>query len=144
MSDRIEPDLRIAIVGRAGRFPAASNVSDFWRMLTDRRTGLRRLSDVSLLAEGVSRVELADPNYVKVANSLLDMECFDAGFFGISPRDASILDPQHRHFLECGWEVLEDAGYVPETFKGSIGVYAGSGMQAYLPYNLLDKSRPCQ
>ncbi|MGC4025589.1 MAG: type I polyketide synthase [Mesorhizobium sp.] len=65
------------------------------------------------------------------------MECFDAGFFGFSPREASILDPQHRHFLECGWEAIEDAGYVPEKFDGRVGVFAGSGMQAYLPFNLL-------
>src|SRR5690606_7548444 len=64
-------------------------------------------------------------------------ECFDAGFFGFSPREAAILDPQHRHFLECAWEALEDAGHMPERFEGRIGVFAGSGMQAYLPFNLL-------
>ncbi|MBA4010670.1 MAG: hypothetical protein C0481_02275 [Phenylobacterium sp.] len=131
------PGNRIAIVGRAGRFPSARNVDEFWAMLRDGRTASQRLTDAELLARGVSRRQLADPNYVRVANVLPDMDCFDAGFFGFSPREASILDPQHRHFLECGWEALEDAGYVPETFDGRIGVFAGSGMQAYLPFNLL-------
>ena len=62
---------------------------------------------------------------------------FDAAFFGFSPKDASIMDPQHRVFLQCAWEALEDAGHAPESFKGSIGVYAGSGMNSYLIYNLL-------
>ncbi|MBB3891584.1 amino acid adenylation domain-containing protein [Phenylobacterium haematophilum] len=131
------PGNRIAIVGRAGRFPAARNVEEFWAMLRDARNAAQRLTDAELLARGVSRQQLADPNYVRVANVLPDMECFDAGFFGFSPREASILDPQHRHFLECGWEAFEDAGYVPEKFDGRIGVFAGSGMQAYLPFNLL-------
>lgn len=131
------PGNRIAIVGRAGRFPSARNVDEFWAMLRDARGAAQRLTDAELLARGVSRRQLADPNYVRVANILPDMEYFDAGFFGFSPREASILDPQHRHFLECGWEALEDAGYVPEKFDGRIGVFAGSGMQAYLPFNLL-------
>lgn len=131
------PGDRIAIVGRAGRFPSARNVDEFWAMLRDARVASQRLTDSDLLARGVSRRKLADPNYVRVANVLPDMEYFDAGFFGFSPREASILDPQHRHFLECGWEALEDAGYVPEKFDGRIGVFAGSGMQAYLPFNLL-------
>ena len=133
------PDLhnRIAIIGQAGRFPSAPNVNKFWQMLADGRSGAKKISDAALLAAGVSRKTLADPNYVKVAYPIPDMECFDAGFFGFSPKEASILDPQHRHFLECGWEALEDAGHMPENFDGRIGVFAGSGMQAYLPYNLL-------
>ena len=137
MSDAAQSDSRIAIVGRAGRFPSARNVSQFWELLRDARVATTRLTDEELLAEGVSRAKLADPNYVKAANILPDMECFDAGFFGFSPRDASILDPQHRHFLECAWEALEDAGHIPDSFDGRIGVFAGSGMQAYMPFNLL-------
>ncbi|WP_171133156.1 MULTISPECIES: type I polyketide synthase [unclassified Ruegeria] len=130
-------DNRIAIIGRAGRFSGAPDIDAFWKLLSEGRTGAARLSDADLLARGVTRKELADPNYVKVAHILPDMENFDAGFFGFSPREASILDPQHRHFLQCGWEVLEDAGWMPESFDGRIGVYAGSGMQSYLPFNLL-------
>ncbi|MCK0140583.1 type I polyketide synthase [Aliiroseovarius sp. F47248L] len=128
---------RIAIIGRAGRFSSAPTVRDYWRLLADGRSGETRLSDADLLAAGVPRTTLADPGYVKVAHVFPDMECFDAGFFGFSPKEASIMDPQHRHFLETSWEALEDAGHMPENFDGRIGVYAGSGMQTYMPYNLL-------
>lgn len=131
------PDNRIAIIGRAGRFPAARNVAEYWDMLHAGRRAAVRLSEGELLAAGVSRKMLADPAYVREAGILPDMEAFDAGFFGFSPREASILDPQHRHFLETAWEALEDAGHMPENFDGRVGVYAGSGMQAYLPFNLL-------
>src|SRR5690606_2722010 len=133
----IEPSEKIAIVGMAGRFPSARTVSQLWNLLSEGRIGTRWFSDEEMLANGVSPKELADPNYVRAANCLADMECFDAGFFGFSPREAAILDPQHRHFLECAWEALEDAGHMPERFEGRIGVFAGSGMQAYLPFNLL-------
>ena len=69
------------------------------------------------------------------------MEEFDAKFFGFSPREASIMDPQHRHFLEVAWQALENAGHVPATFGGSIGVFGGSGHNAYMPLNLLSNPK---
>ncbi|MEZ6036594.1 MAG: amino acid adenylation domain-containing protein [Planctomycetota bacterium] len=137
MTEHAPPSGRIAIVGRAGRFPGARDVSQFWRLLAEGRVATTWLSDEQLLAAGVSRQKLSDPRYVKAANVLPDMECFDAGYFGFSPREASILDPQHRHFLECAVEALEDAGHVPDRFDGRIGVFAGCGMQAYWSFNLL-------
>src|SRR6056297_1530180 len=137
MKDHNGPEHGIAIVGRAGRLSGVRNVSEFWDMLAEGRAATRFLSDGDLLAAGVSRRMLTDPDYVKAANILPGMESFDAGFWGFSPRDAQVLDPQHRHFLETSWEALEDAGHMPEDFEGRIGVFAGSGMQAYLPFNLL-------
>lgn len=137
MTGETSSNMRIAIVGRAGRFPGAPDVGSYWRMLSEGRSGARRLNAQELLAAGVNRRTLADPDYVRTCYPLADMECFDAEFWNFSPRDASILDPQHRHFLECAWEALEDAGHMPERFDGRIGVFAGSGMQAYLPFNLL-------
>jgi acyl transferase domain-containing protein/thioesterase domain-containing protein/acyl carrier protein len=127
----------IAIVGMAGRFPGARNTREFWKNLRDGVESIRTLSDADLLAAGVSPEELASPDYVKRASVLEDVPMFDAGFFGFSPRDAAIMDPQHRHFLECAWEALEDAGHPPSSFSGSIGVFAGSGMNTYLIHNLL-------
>jgi acyl transferase domain-containing protein/thioesterase domain-containing protein len=127
----------IAIVGMAGRFPGACNVSEFWRNLRDGVESIRSCSNAELLAAGVTREELASPDYVKRASVLDDVSMFDASFFGLSPRDASIMDPQHRHFLECAWEALEDAGHPPQRFDGTIGVFAGSGMNTYLIHNLL-------
>ena len=131
----------IAIVGMAGRFPGARNVAEFWQNLKNGVEAIRPFSDAQLLAAGVSADELAQPEYVKSGVVLEDMDMFDAAFFGFSPKDASIMDPQHRVFLECAWEALEDAGHAPGSFEGSIGVYAGSGMNSYMIYNLLTNAR---
>ena len=127
----------IAIVGMAGRFPGARNLSAFWKNLRDGIESIRDLTEAELRANGASAEELSDPDYVKRAAILDDVPMFDAGFFGFSPRDASIMDPQHRHFLECAWEAFEDAGHPPRAFEGAIGVFAGSGLNSYLIHNLL-------
>ena len=131
----------IAIVGMAGRFPGARNVAEFWQNLKNGVEAIRPFSDTELLAAGVSSDELAQPEYVKSGVVLEDLDRFDAAFFGFSPKDASIMDPQHRIFLECAWEALEDAGHAPGSFEGSIGVYAGSGMNSYMIHNLLTNPR---
>ena len=131
----------IAIVGMAGRFPGARNLDEFWRNLRDGVESIRPLSDAELIASGVAPEVLARPDYVKAAAVLDDVAMFDASFFGFSPRDAAIMDPQHRHFLECSWEALENAGHTPERFEGSIGVFAGSGMNSYLLHNLVKNQR---
>ena len=87
----------IAIVSMAGRFPGAKNVEEFWSNL---RAGVESISiftDEELLAAGVSRTELRDPNYVRAKGVLDDIELFDGSFFGFNPREAEITDPQHRH-----------------------------------------------
>ncbi len=132
----IEPGC-IAIVGMAGRFPAARTPAELWQLLAAGREATQWLTDEELRAAGVGDAELADPSYVRASLVLPDLEMFDAEFFGFSRRDAAILDPQHRHFTECAWEALEDAGHPPEAFEGAIGVFAGCGMQAYMAYNLL-------
>ena len=131
----------IAIVGMAGRFPGARNTAEFWRNLRDGVESIRDLTDAELLAAGATAEDLANPDYVRRAAILDGVPLFDAPFFGFSPRDASIMDPQHRHFLECAWEALEDAAHPPQQFAGSIGVFAGSGMNAYLIHNLLANRR---
>jgi len=127
----------IAIVGMAGRFPGARNIAAFWQNLEHGVEAIRRFSDAELLAAGVSADELAQPEYVKSGVVLEDLDMFDAAFFGFSKKDASIMDPQHRIFLQCAWEALEDAGHAPGSFAGSIGVYCGSGMNSYMIHNLL-------
>ena len=131
----------IAIVGMAGRFPGARNTAEFWRNLRDGVESIRDLSDAELLAAGATAEDLANPDYVRRATILDGVPLFDATFFGFSPRDASIMDPQHRHFLECAWQALEDAAHPPQQFQGSIGVFAGSGMNTYLIHNLLANQR---
>ena len=130
----------IAIVGMAGRFPGARDIEQFWQNLRDGVESIRSLTDRELLAAGTKAEDLTRPDYVKSGSTLDDVPMFDAAFFRLSPRDAAIMDPQHRHFLECAWEAIEDAGQLPHRFSGSIGVFAGSGMNSYLIYNLLAHS----
>src|SRR5918911_1285691 len=126
----------IAIIGMAGRFPRARSVDQFWQNLRDGVESISFFSDEELEAAGVERSALSDPNYVKAGAVLDDLELFDASFFGFNPREAEIMDPQHRFFLECAWEALEAAGYDSETYPGRIGVYAGCSMSTYLLHNL--------
>ncbi len=127
----------IAVVGRAARFPGAPSVDQFWRNIRDGVESIRALSDDELREAQVREALLSDPTYVKRGAPLDNMEGFDAQYFGFNPKDAAIMDPQHRHFLECSVEALENAGYAPEFFPGSIGVFAGSGMHAYMMFNLV-------
>ena len=130
-------DNSIAVVGMAGRFAGATDITAFWENLRNNVESIVTLSEEALLSAGVSPALMRNPNYVKAAAPLPEMDMFDAGFFGLSPREAAIMDPQHRQFLECAWQALEDAAHPPERFAGSIGVFAGSGFNAYLPFNLL-------
>ena len=127
----------IAIVGMAGRFPGARNVAEFWTNLRDGVESSTWLTDEQLLAAGVDAATLRNPEYVRAAYVLPDMDQFDAGFFGFSPREASIMDPQQRHFMETAWEAMETAGHTPAAFSGNVGVFAGCGASAYLMFNLL-------
>jgi acyl transferase domain-containing protein/thioesterase domain-containing protein len=137
-------DTDIAVVGMAGRFAGARSVDEYWNNLRNGVESLTPFSEAELIAAGVDAAELADPNYVRVGAVLPEMEDFDAKFFGFSPREASIMDPQHRHFLETAWSALENAGHVPAVFPGAIGVFGGSGHNAYLPYNLLTNPKLVQ
>lgn len=127
----------IAIIGMSGRFPGAKNLVEFWQNLRDGVESVSFFSDEELESSGIEPSLLGDPNYVKAKAVLDDVELFDSSFFGINPREAEIIDPQHRLFLECAWEALESAGYNPETYEGSVGVYAGVSMNTYLLNNLL-------
>jgi acyl transferase domain-containing protein/thioesterase domain-containing protein len=127
----------IAIVGMAARFPGARTPAEYWANLEKGVEWVRSFTDEDLKRAGVSAAELSHPHYVKSGVVLEDFDHFDADFFGFSPKEAAILDPQHRQFLECAWEALESAGHVPETFSGSIGVFGGCGMGAYFAMNLL-------
>ncbi|HEY7213359.1 MAG TPA: type I polyketide synthase, partial [Thermoanaerobaculia bacterium] len=126
----------VAVIGMAGRFPGARDLEEFWRNLRDGVESVRRLSDGELSASGVDPALFSAPNYVKAAAPIADAELFDAGFFGFSPREAEILDPQHRVFLEHAWEALESAGYVSESYDGWIGVFAGVSLPSYWMSNL--------
>ncbi|HYO59952.1 type I polyketide synthase [Archangium sp.] len=126
----------IAIIGMAGRFPGARNVDTFWRNLCEGVEARTVLSDEELEAAGVERAVWTRPDYVRATFLLDDVEMFDASFFGFNPREAEVMDPQHRVFLECAWEALERAGYGAARYRDGVGVFAGSGASEYLLSNL--------
>ncbi|MEM9164263.1 MAG: type I polyketide synthase, partial [Cyanobacteria bacterium P01_F01_bin.4] len=123
---------RVAIIGMAGRFPGADNLDEFWELLVQGKSGIRRLSAEELSAAGVPESTFTQPNYVPAYASFTDPTQFDARFFGYSPREAELIDPQHRVFLECAWAALEDAGYDSQQYDGTIGVYGGAALNSYV------------
>jgi len=125
------PGFDVAIVGLAGRFPGARNVEQFWRNLAAGVESVTFFTEEEISEFDIAPELLANADYVR-ANAVLEgIEEFDAAFFGFTPREAEITDPQHRLFLECAWEALEDAGYDPQTYVGTIGVYAGVDRDTY-------------
>ena len=132
----VAPAGDVAVIGMACRFPGAGNFQEFWQNLCDGVESMQFFSDEEALAAGVDPSLLANPDYVKVAPVLPDIEWFDAKFFSISARDAALMDPQQRVMLECAWETFEVAGYNPHAYAGSVGVYAGAVMNTYLVNNL--------
>gem|GEM_PF-3326257 len=127
----------IAVIGMAGRFPGADDVAALWRNVRDGIEAITRWSREELAAAGVEAAMLDDPRYVRAGGVVPGTEMFDAPFFGFSPREAEIMDPQQRLFMEQAWTALENAGYDSESFSGSIGIFGGMGMSNYLLSNLL-------
>lgn len=125
----------IAIIGMAGQFPGADNLTTFWENLKNGVETISFFSDEELLESGVSPELFNQPNYVKARPILDRVEYFDSEFFGYTDREAELLDPQQRLLLECSWECLENAGYNPHIYQGSIGIFAGASMNTYLMNN---------
>ncbi len=127
--------LDIAVIGLACRFPGSHDSTAFWANLRKGVESISELSEEDLRAAGIQEPVRRDPNYVRMRGLIHGIDLFDADFFGVMPKEAELMDPQHRLFLECAWETFEHAGYDPDQFHGSIGVYAGSSTSGYL-FNL--------
>jgi acyl transferase domain-containing protein len=123
--------LEVAVVGMAARLPGAANVEQFWKNLREGVEAISFFTGEQLRAAGVHPELVAHPDFVGAKGVLEDAEMFDAQFFGYNPREAEIMDPQQRVFLECAWEALESAGYDPARYERPVGVYAGVGMNSY-------------
>ncbi len=122
----------VAVVGMALRVPGASDPDAFWQNLID---GVESITHFS--ADEVEYPEeYGKPGYVPAKGLMDGVDLFDAAFFGILPKDAAIMDPQQRVFLELAWEAMERAGYTPDTHSQRIGVYAGAYFDTYLLANL--------
>jgi len=114
----------------AGRFPGARSVGEFWRNQLQGIEAISRFQVEELEVAGAANLS-KDPHYVRARSILENVDLFDAEFFGIYPREAELMDPQHRIFLECCWQAFEDAGYDPLSYPGAVGVYAGCSMPTY-------------
>jgi amino acid adenylation domain-containing protein len=125
----------VAIIGMSGRFPGAGDVETFWRNLLD---GVDSVSHwrVEELDPSLPEHVVAQPGYVAARGVLDDVDRFDAGFFGISPKEAALMDPQQRVLLEEAWTALERAGYAPGTTDDVIGVFAGKYNATYFDNNV--------
>lgn len=120
----------------AAHLPGADSTGAYWSNLREGIESIRRLTEAELMAAGETPERMRHRNYVPAAAVLDNFEHFDADFFGFSPKEAAIMDPQHRQFLEVAWEALENAGHPPENFPGAIAVYAGCGMGSYFYFNI--------
>ncbi|KZY34777.1 polyketide synthase, partial [Roseovarius sp. HI0049] len=118
------------------KVPGALNVSEYWKNLASGTESIDRLDPESLKAAGERPDRITDPNYVPATARLEGYDQFDAEFFGFGPKDAAILDPQHRKFLEVAWEAMEQSGHLPGNKTRDIGVFAGCGMGSYFYFNI--------
>jgi acyl transferase domain-containing protein len=136
----------VAIIGLSCRFPGAVTAEEFWKNLCGGVESITFFSDQELVAAGVDPSLVANPSYVKAAPLLRDVEMFDASFFGYSPKDAALLDPQQRLFLEVCWEAFENAGYDPTGCPGKVGVLSAGGgiVSSYLIAKLHHSDFPGQ
>src|SRR6188472_3262177 len=110
----------IAIIGMAGRFPGATSIEEFWKVLVEGRETITTFDRGALASEEPS----GEADYMPRRGVIERPECFDAAFFNIAPREAETMDPQQRVFLEACWHALENAGCDPAQYAGSIGVFA--------------------
>ncbi len=127
-----DPMQTIAIVGMAGRYPGSRDLDELWQHLKNGDELVTFFTREQMIADGVPEAMIDDENYVGAASILPDIDKFDAAFFNFSPKEAEMMDPQQRFFLECCWEALERAGYDPSTYEGSVGVFAGATPSSYL------------
>ena len=127
----------IAIVGMACRFPDADSPEQFWENVSQGVESIEEFSKEALLASGIPKETIEQPNYIKSGVVLKKLDQFDADYFGFTPREAEILDPQQRLLFECTSEALEVGGYGRRDEKLRVGVFVGVGDSTYLLENIL-------
>jgi acyl transferase domain-containing protein/acyl carrier protein len=126
----------IAVIGLAGRFPGAENIEQYWHNICNGIESISYFSDEELLESGIDRALIKKANFIKARGVLGNSDLLDAQFFGLHAREAALMDPQHRLFLECAWKAFESAGYCPDNHQGRVGIFGGSSMNTYMLNNL--------
>lgn len=120
----------VAVIGMTGRFPGAHDIEEFWANLIAGRDSIRRFQQHELDAEEQAKAA-RQSDYIPARGIIEDVDKFDSAFFAIPPREADVLDPQQRLFLEMAWHALEDAGYAPGTTHNNVGIFAGMSNNTY-------------
>ena len=116
MSD--QTSIKIAVVGMACQLPGACNINEYWELVRNGKRCLTTFTDEQLRRSGIKEDLIQNPKYIRTKGVLPDIDLFDADFFGFTPKEAAVTDPQHRFFLECAWQALEDAGYDSLRYPG--------------------------
>ncbi len=142
MTSSTVPPNAIAVIGMAGRFPGSNSVAEFWRNLSSGTELIVDVGEQDLAANQVTDRALESHSYIRRAAIMDGIDEFDAEFFGFNNQAARTLDPQHRLFLQTAWHALEDGGYDPADYDGSIGVFATSSASGYLLHNLMSHMSP--
>ncbi|SEI05577.1 amino acid adenylation domain-containing protein [Rheinheimera pacifica] len=130
----VEP---IAVIGMAGRFPDAGDVSTFWENLKVGHESLHWYSEKELAEAGVPEELFNNENYISAGAAIDNIRTFDADYFGYTPRETQLMDPQQRLLLEVAVEALDDAGYGNAAKKRNVGVFVGVGESFYFINNLI-------
>jgi len=131
----------IAVIAVAGRYPGAETIEEFWALLQAGRDCVTEIPAARWDSDQFYSPRKGQPHssYCKWGGFLEDVDCFDPGFFGLSPRDAILMDPQERLFLQTIWHLLERGGHTRELLRqryaSRVGVYVGA---MYQPYHGVD------
>lgn len=130
---KIKNKEKIAIIGISCRFPDAGNIDDFWKNLISKKESVVHFKNAEL---DTNIHLLNNKNFIKAGSVIDNIEYFDADFFGIGAKEAEIMDPQQRIFMECCWEAMESSGYAKINQKQNIGVFSSCGINSYLINNV--------
>lgn len=133
-SNRLGSD-DVAVIGMAGRFPGADDVASFWENLKAGKESITFFSNEEL-DPSIPAALKNNPDYVKARGIINHPDHFDPAFFGINLKQAELMDPQQRVFLEVAWEALESSGHIPGKDNGTIGVFAGCRFNTYYSNNV--------
>ena len=128
----------IAIIGTSGIFTGSNTISELWALLESHNEALKFLSIEECRELGVSEELLNHSNYIPVSGNVKDIDSFDSAFWGMSPNEARVLDPQIRKFIEHCWYALEQSGYAQSRKDSLIGVFAGMGSSGYFYDHILN------
>lgn len=134
-------DDKIAIIGLSASFSGVDHINDLWSLVVQQEEGIRFYSKEQCIELGIAEETVANPDYVPIATHVRNTDKFDPQFWGMSPNEAKLLDPQIRKFIEHCWVALESSGYIAKRKSNLIGIFAGSGTDHYFQNNIVERTK---